>query len=306
VPDLDAAVLAERALQLVRTPLFASGLLPEQLEALAAAGREVAYARRTVVVPEGQRPAALYVALAGRLRALRGGEPVPGDPVGPFFGGLGIPASYGSVADIVAEPGTILFILDEDAVRSMLEETSSLGRLMLQLASTRLLDLRASQPSPSGGSVRIEAARTESLDVVGRMLLIRDALDLPSRNLAVLAQLARAASVRHEAAGKALVDGGSTPSDLWVVVQGTVQLCHQGGAPPSMAPAGRAVGLVEAVAGKPMSCPVTAVTDVTSLIIRNAELHEAIEDHDEFCMDLLSAIGFELQRRTFPFAFANA
>ena len=80
MPDLDAAVLAERALQLVRAPLFTSGLLPEQLEAMAAAGREVAYARRTVVVPEGQRPGALYVALAGRLRALRGGEPVVDEP----------------------------------------------------------------------------------------------------------------------------------------------------------------------------------------------------------------------------------
>jgi len=305
MPDLDAAVLAERALQLVRAPLFTSGLLPEQLEAMAAAGREVAYARRTVVVPEGQRPGALYVALAGRLRALRGGEPVPGDPVGPFFGGLGIPAGYGSVADIVAEPGTILFILDEDSVRSMLEEKSSLMRVMLQLAGTRLLELRASEPSPSGNSVRIEAARTESLDVVGRMLLIRDALDLPSRNLAVLAQLARAASVRQAPAGRPLFEGTAGPSDVWVVVQGTVQLCHQGAAP-SMAAAGRAVGLVEAVAGRPMPCPGTAVTDVTCLLIHNAELHEAIEDHDDFCMDLLSAIGFELQRRTFPFAFANA
>jgi len=305
VPELDSAVLTERVLQLVRTPLFASGLLPGQLETLAAAGREVAYSRRTVVVPEGQRPTALYVALAGRLRALRDGEPVPGDPVAQFFGGLGVPTEYSSVADIVAEPGTILFILDEEAVRSMLEENSSFGRHMLQLASNRVLDMRARESFGSEVSVRIEGARTESLDVVGRMLLIRDALHLPSRNLAVLAHLARAADVRRAAGGAALFDGGQAPSDVWVVVRGTVQLCHAGAAP-SMARAGRALGLVEAVAGRPMPCPGTAVTDVVCLVVSNAELHEAIEDHDEFCIDLLMKVGFELQRRTFPFAFANA
>lgn len=162
MPELDAAVITERVLHLLRTPLF-EHLSPPQLETVAAAGREVVYPRRTVLVPEGQRPTALYVALTGRLRALHAGQPLAGDPVQQFYGGLGVLSGFSVIADIVIEPGTVLFVLDEDGLRSLLEENSSIARAMLRSLAARALDTRRGTIVGPSGSVRVEAARTGSL-----------------------------------------------------------------------------------------------------------------------------------------------
>lgn len=121
----------------------------------------------------------------------------------------------------------------------------------------------------------------------------------------MLAQLARTSQVRRERAGETLFDPESGSSDVVVVVQGAIELCQVGVAPSRVA-AGHALGLIEAIARRPMPCPGVTVTDLTCLVLRNNELQEAIGDHDDFCMDLLRLVAFEIQRQVFPSSMAAA
>src|SRR5262249_56525180 len=109
--ELDLAVLAERLLRLKRTYPF-DGLSEGSLALLAAAGREVVCPGRTQLVAEGERASAHWVPLTGRLRGLRGGEPLPEDPIREGAGGLSVLTELALPCDIVAEPGTVLFVLD--------------------------------------------------------------------------------------------------------------------------------------------------------------------------------------------------
>jgi hypothetical protein len=67
MPDLDPAMLAERVLRLSRSPPF-DQMPVEDVTVLAAAGREQSFPTRTVLVHAGERSMAHYVPLAGRLQ----------------------------------------------------------------------------------------------------------------------------------------------------------------------------------------------------------------------------------------------
>jgi CRP-like cAMP-binding protein len=265
---------------------------------LAAAGREVVCSARTLLVPAGQRAEAHYVALTGRLRALRNGKPVLDDVVREVYGGLSMLGDAPISADVVAEPGTVLFVLDRDVFFCLVEEDGSLGRALLRAMSHRLIELRRGDTVASGSAIRIQRSGLASLDLVARMLLLRDALDLESRSLPVLTQLARSTQVRRTPAGSPMWAPGASVADVVVLVQGSMELCRVG-VDPERVRAGHALGLVEAVAGVPMPCDGFTFSETTSVILSHAELQEAIEDHDDFCQDLLRLFSLEFRRRLF-------
>jgi CRP-like cAMP-binding protein len=298
MPDLDdPAVLTERMLRLAQAPPF-SFLSTEQLQTVVSAGREVVCPTRTLLVPAEQRPDAHYVALTGRLQALRNGKPVLDEVVRTVFGGLSFLSDTGLSADVVAEPGTVLFVLDRDVMFALLEENGSIGRTFLNAMSQRLIDLRRGDTVASGSTVRIQHPGVTSLDMVARMLLLRDALELESRSLPVLTQLARSSQVRRTPAGRPTWNSESGPADVVVVVQGSLELCRVGVDPERIRP-GQALGLVEAIAGVPMPCDGITFAETTSIVLSHGELLEAIEDHDDFCQDLLRLLALEFRRRLY-------
>jgi CRP-like cAMP-binding protein len=297
----DPAVLTERMLRLAQAPPF-SFLLTEDLQTVVSAGREVVCTSRTLLVPAEQRADAHYVALTGRLRALRNGKPVLDDIVRTVYGGLSLLSEDGIPADVVAEPGTVLFVLDRDVFSALLEENGSLGRTLLHAMSEHLIQLRRGQTVTSGSTVRIQPSGPGALDLVARMLLLRDALGLESRSLPVLTQLARSAQVRRTPAGRPMWNSEAGPADVVVVVQGSLELCQVGVDPERIRP-GQALGLVEAIAGVPMPCEGNTFAETTSIVLSHGELQEAIDDHDDFALDLLRLLAVEFRRRLFAGAF---
>ena len=288
MPDLDPATLAERVLRLSRSPPF--DLMPvEDVTVLATVGREQSFPTRTVLARAGERTMAHYVPLAGRLRL----SDNPLVEVQATHGGVGALSVLGNVVlpgDLVAEAGSVLLVLDRDALLGVLEEHGHVARTVLRLLAMKLLEFRKNSPPP--GPPR--PPPTVRLDLVSRMLTLRDALGLGSDGMATVARLARVARARQFAAGEGVFDG-QQPADVLVLLEGSLQLKGPG-ATERIARPGEVLGLAEAVAGVPIGLQATAQSETTALILSHHELAEDIEDEDTLCLQFIRAFSAQLWR----------
>ena len=289
MPELDPATLAERVLRLSRSAPF-DQMPVDDVTVLAAAGREQSFPTRTVLAHAGERAMAHYVPLAGRLR-LEGGGPVL-EATG-MHGGLGALSVLGNVAlpaELVAEPGSVLLVLDRDTLTGVLEEHGHVARTFLRLLALKLLELRRKRgavsrpPPPPPPTVR--------LDLVSRMLILREALGLGIDGMATIARLARVARARQFAAGANICDA-TQPADVLILLEGSLALSGPGTRGRTAGP-GEVLGLVEAVAGIPVALRATANLDTTALVLSHHELAEDIEDEDSLALELVRSFAAEL------------
>jgi CRP-like cAMP-binding protein len=122
----------------------------DQLALLAAAGREQAFPSRTVLVHAGERSPAHYLPLAGRLRLITDGRELDWPQVHSGLGALSLLGRGVFPGDLVADPGTVLLVLDQDALLGVLEEHGRLSRTVLHLLASKLKSLlRTLPPRPA-------------------------------------------------------------------------------------------------------------------------------------------------------------
>lgn len=285
--ELDPAVITERVLRLKHARPF-DAIPASELAQFAGAGREVVCTTRTTLVTEGERAPAHWVALTGRLRAVRpAGVPFPGDRIENGFGGLSILSDRPMPCDLVAEAGSVLLVLDADNFFAVLDENGGLTRSLLRTMASGIRDFRRR----AGRSVPqvTDAANIlpDALDVVARVVLLREALGLSSRSIPVLIRLARAARVERTAARATLWEPGLIPADLVILPERVNEAT-------SDPVGGRAYGLVESVAGEAMRAPGTARQETTRLVVAASEIQEVIEDDDRFCLELVRLFAGEL------------
>jgi len=289
MPELDPATLAERVLRLSRSPPF--DVMPvEDVTVLAGAGREQSFPVRTVLAHAGERAMAHYVPLAGRLRIESGGPLIEATDM---HGGLGALSVLGNVplpADLVSEAGSVLLVLDRDALLGVLEEHGHLARTFLRMIAVKLLELRRARgavmrPSPP-------PPPTTRLDLVSRMLTLREALGLGIDGMATVARLARVAKARQFPAGELICDA-TQPADVLILLEGALALDGPRALARKAGP-GEVLGLVEAVAGIPVALRATASQDTTALVLSHHELAEDIEDEDSLCFELLRSFSAQL------------
>ena len=288
MPELDPATLAERVLRLSRSSPF--DLMPvEEVTLLAAAGREQAFPSRTVLGHAGERSMAHYVQLAGRLRLM---TDLPGLASAGSHAGVGALSVLGGVAlpaDLVAEAGTVLLVLDRDALLGVLEEHGHVARTVLRVLGLMLLQVGnegLSGPPPS------RPPATVRLDLVSRMLTLRDALGLGIEGISTIARLARVARARQFTAGT-VVSSGDQPADVLIPLEGSLVLRGPGAAERTVHP-GEVLGLVEALVGVPLDGQVTASAETTALVLSHHELAEDIEDEDALCLELIRTFSARL------------
>ena len=249
--EVDPAVLAERVLRLKGARLFGSFDLAD-LAILAAAGRDQLCRERTQLIAEGERATAHWVALAGALRALYRGKPVPGDPTAGGFGALSLLSGRPSPCDLFAEPGSVLFVLDADALMSTLEERGRIARAVLQSMARSALAVGVDTEQPARGPcVVAPRGSPAALDLVSRMVVLRNAVALGARHGSALVRLARAARPERVPAGSTLWPDCRAPADLVIVLDGAVDT------PPRWQPQETSqtavYGLMEAPASVPRS-----------------------------------------------------
>jgi len=288
MPELDPATLAERVLRLSSAPPF-DQMSVEDVTLLAAVGREQVFPTRTVLAHAGERTMAHYVQLAGRLRLL---SDVPELAMAGSHTGVGALSVFGGVtlpADLVAEAGTVLLILDRDALMGVLEEHGHVARATLRLLARKLLEVRRARGIESRPS---RPPPTLRLDLVSRMLTLREALGLGSDGMATIARLARVARARQFERGTVVCEGDQ-PADVVIPLDGELVLQLPGGRTRTARP-GEVLGLVEAVAGVAVAERATAGTEATALVLDHHELAEDIEDEDALCFELIRSFSAQL------------
>ena len=293
--DVDPAIIAERLLRLKCTRPF-DGLDTESLSILASAGREMVCSTTTRLAAEGERASAHWVALTGRLQALRRGESLPGESIEDGFGGLSLLTELSLPVDLIAEAGTVLFVLDADALIETLEEHGALARAVLRAMAGSLLDARRKGGTAESMRVTVPArGQGQQLDLISRMMAIRSTVGLQARNAAVLTRLARVARVERLPPGRSLWLDPSAPADLVVVIEGALQ----GRPDDEDGPAsgrGALYGLMEAVTSVPPLAPVVTTAESTALVVSQAEIQEALDDDDRICLGLIRLAALDLWR----------
>jgi CRP-like cAMP-binding protein len=286
--EIDPPVLAERVLRLSRSPPF-DLMTADQLALLAAAGRERVFPSRTVLIHAGERSMAHYLPLAGRLRLVSDGREINWPQVHTGLGAMSVLGRGVFPADLVADPGTVLLVLEQDTLLAVLEEHGQLSRAVLRVLASKLQSVRRTMVPrharpPAGVSMR--------LDLVSRMLLLREALGLGGDGMAVVARLARVVHARRFPSGAALWTAEQV-ADLVIVVEGTLRL-HRNGTGERVVEPAEALGLVESVAGVPMEEQAVAIEETTAVVLSHPELTEAIEDDDPLCFELIRSFAAQI------------
>ena len=288
MPELDPATLAERVLRLSRSPPF-DQMTVEDVTLLAAAGRERSYPTRTLLVRAGERSVAHYVQLAGRLRLMSDQPELAAVGGLSGVGALSVLGGMTLPVDLVVDAGSVLLVLDRDALLSVLEEHGHVARSFLRLIAQKLLEARRKRGS---GPPPAQPPPTTRLDLVSRMLTLREALGLGSDGMATVARLARVTKARQFEAGS-LLSHGDEPADVLIPLEGSILVKGPADAERTVRP-GEVLGLVEAIAGVPVHAEVTALTRGTMLVLSHHELAEDIEDEDALCLELLRNFSAQL------------
>jgi CRP-like cAMP-binding protein len=287
MPELDPATLAERVLQLSRSPLF-DRLSVEDLTLIAAAGREEVVPVRTVLAREGERASAHYVLLAGQLHL--GHVPELGAATArPGVGALSVLSGTVLPADLVADAGSVLLVLDRDALLGVLEEHGHVARSLLRLLAAKLLEARRLAPVAPPPP---RPPPTVRLDLVSRMLTLRDALGLGMDGMATVARLARVARARQYEAGS-IVASEDQPADVLVLLEGSLELTSPESPARTYLP-GQVLGFAQAVAGVNVHGQLTATSESTALVLPHRELAEDVEDDDALCLELIKSFAAQL------------
>ncbi|RPH71385.1 MAG: hypothetical protein EHM78_07510 [Myxococcaceae bacterium] len=288
MPELDSATLAERVLRLSRSPPF-DRMSVEDLTLLAAAGREEVIPTRTVLARAGERASAHYVQLAGRLHVMLDLPDLVSAAGQPGVGALSVLGGAVLPADLVAEAGSVLLVLDRDALMGVLEEHGHVARSVLRLFALKLLEARRLAPVAPPPP---RPPPTVRLDLVSRMLTLRDALGLGMDGMATIARLARVARARQYEAGS-IVASEDQPADVLVLLEGSLELISPEGTTRTVRP-GEVLGFAQSVAGVAADGQLLATSESTALVLPHRELTEDIEDDDALCLELIRSFAAQL------------
>jgi len=283
--ELERARVAERLLALTRVPVL-DGLRPEQLPLLARTGREQVFARRTVLAREGEQLLAFSLPLAGRLVLRR--HPLEWGAFEALarLGILGVLAGRAMPADLIAEAGTVAFILDLDALRSLLDENGALSR---QLLRSLAAEVRSVEHDPAWARRGPIGRLPVGGDLVSRMLVLRETLGLGVDGMTLVSRLARVAREIQLGPGMAAPDTAEH-ADVLILVRGRLREIRTEGEPAQFE-SGDVIGISDAVAGMPGGGRITALLPSSALLIPYSELSEAISDDDLLCFELTRAFA---------------
>lgn len=283
--DLTRSESTGRVLALSRLSPFQI-LSAEDLSLIAVAGTEKAVSRRTVLVTAGQQPAALHVPLVGTLELTMAGAATE-NPA--RVAALALLGQAPLAADLIAPAGTVLLVVSQDALLSLLEERGQLCRKLLRALASRLL---VSRPM-SGPTFRVSrGSLPRRTDLIYRMLVFRKLLGPGGSGMTAVARLARVSRELRLEPGMTFTPS-SDQADIVVLTQGSLRFVRLDGTE-HLARAGEVVGLAEAVAGVPFATEAAALVPATALAVSAPELAEALEDEDLLCLDLIRGFAAEL------------
>jgi CRP-like cAMP-binding protein len=282
----------ERLLHLRRLPVLGT-LPPDDLGLIAEQARPRLFHRNEVLLRRGEPIGAIHVVVEGRVGLRRGEHELGHASTGAGVGGLGFLARDDEGIDAVAEEDTVTLELDTETLGEILEDRFRILQHLLRETSRLLLDLWHRAPREClAAAERMEAPGfSEPLDLVERMLFLRQGLPFLRSSASALADLARNLVELRFEPGVVLWHRGEPARQVLMLVSGRVA-CSAPIDGFALAPGpGYPLGGLDAVAGMSRWYDAVCEGPVVTLSGDVEILFDVFEDSAEVALDYLSQIA---------------
>ncbi len=278
----------ERLLHFKKIPTL--GMLSAQdLTALSEQAQERFFPEGSQLLREGEPVHAVYFVVEGKVRQRRRGLVMGEVGAGSGVGGLGVLARDDQGLEAVALADTMTLELEADALIEVLEDNFSILRHLLREISRLLIDTASHArrvdpvvPAPPAG---------RDLDLVERIIFLRQAAPFRRASINALAELARGMTELHFQQGVTLWEEGEPARILYMIVSGQVACASPArGLEFSFGP-GTPVGAVESIADVPRWYRAVTATPLVALSGDADGLFDVIEDNFEMGLDYLAVMS---------------
>jgi len=280
----------------LRAMFGTSGPSTHALAALAQHITPVRIPKGTQLAHEGSLLGVVYLIIEGRIVASRNGRPW-GEFAAP--GSIGfLPALAGSIdgIDCVATEDTIALALRSEDMLEVLEDHFDLLLGALRGFAQSSIELRCQLfPTAAFSNAVREATQcpTEPLDLVERILHLRQTFGLQRSFVAEIAELARAAQEARYDAGTKLWSIGDPANHAVILLCGVVECTHPDGALFRFGP-GDIVGNLDTMANVPRWFNAVTKEPVVALLMQGEVMLDVLEDHPELAFDFLRMFSASL------------
>ena len=129
-----------RAALIGACPLF-QGLVPADLQAVAATAIEVDFPAERVIARQGESGTGFFIAVSGRGRGVRDGTPVARLGPGEFFGELSVLDGGPRVAQVVTDEPTVCLAIASWDFERVLREEPGVALAVLKVVAARLREV---------------------------------------------------------------------------------------------------------------------------------------------------------------------
>ena len=282
----------ERLLHLRHLPVLGT-LPPDDLGLIAEQARPRLFHQGEALLRRGEPIGAVHVVIEGRVSLRRGEHELGHASAGAGVGGLGFLARDDEGIDAVAEEDTVTLELDTETLGEILEDRFRILQHLLRETSRLLIDLWHRAPREcAAATVPMEAhGFSEPLDLVERMLFLRQGLPFLRSSASALADLARNLVELRFEPGVVLWHRGEPARQVLMLVSGRVA-CSAPIDGFALAPGpGFPLGGLDAVAGVPRWYEAVCEGPVVTLSGDVEILFDVFEDSAEVALDYLSQIA---------------
>ena len=282
----------ERLLHLRTLPILGT-LAPEDLGLVADQTRTRVFEKGAVLLRPGEPIAAVHVIVEGRVRLKRGEQILGLATPGAGVGGLGFLARDPNGVEAVAEDEVVALELEGDTLDEILEDRFPILQHVLRETSKGLIDLWHRAPREClAAQTRMSAPGFESpLDLVQRMLFLRDSLPFIRASVSALADLARNLVELRFEPGTVLWRRGEPARQVQLLVDGRVA-CSAPIEGFCLEPRpGFPLGGLDAVAGTPRWYDAVCEGPVVTLSGDIETLFDLFEDNSDVAMAYLAQLA---------------
>jgi CRP-like cAMP-binding protein len=282
----------ERLLHLRSLPILGT-LGPEDLGLVAEQMHLRAFEKDHLLLREGEPIGAVHTVVEGRVLMRRQGRVLGHATTGAAVGGLGFLARDEQGIEAVAEGDVLTLELDTDTLSEILEDRFSVLRHVFRETSRSLIELWHEAPREcQAAQLPMTASGFDAhLDLVERMLFLRQSLPFLRTSASALADLARNLVELHFAPGTVLWRRGDPARQVQMLVRGRVS-CRAPIDGFSLEPVpGFPLGGLDAVAGVPRWYDAVCDGPVVALSGDVEILFDLFEDNPEVALAYLAQLA---------------
>jgi CRP/FNR family cyclic AMP-dependent transcriptional regulator len=285
----------ERILSLHKIPVL--GTLPSaDLASIAEIARERTFPRGSVLFREGEPVQAVHVVVDGAVHISRKGRLVGHAGPGSAVGGIGVLARDEEGIHAVAEADTLTLEIGGDGLFELMEDQFSLFHHVLREVCLQMIGVVSRFPAALEQLPQITPpvpTGTRELDLVGRIMFLRESEFFHRASINALAELSRGMlEVRYEA-GQQIWAVGEPPGWVLVVLEGYLACTTAAGFRFRLGP-GTPPGGLEATAEAPRWYSAVAETPLVALQGRMEWLLDLFEDNFDMGIDYLAILSKRL------------